>query len=251
MKLNVKILSGMLSVFMLSLTLFSVPAMASETTTVEFQTGQRNKVVFSGSVDVKPDENNETVDSALKAEDSERFGSISIQLEETKNKDPRGKVKFSIAKVADVIDGEFVLTEAYKKSNIDLNAIESANELEMAAAALAEIEGERNFIITNDDGFAKTADLSVGVYLICAEDKAEYEDITPFLISIPTWNEESKHMIYDVIAYPKHSAPKKPSGHNAPGTGVENDSLKYLLISGGLAISAGIVYVAFGRKKEI
>ena len=257
----------MVSAIILSLSLFSIPAMASES---------GNKVVFSGSVEIsKSDSSKGDIDSVLKADgfSEDKLGSITIQLEETKDKAPRKDVKLVVVRVADVIDGEFVLVNSYKKSDVDLNKITNANELELAASKLVEtINGKDDkkansgkssdiesvetvdkgiTIVTNDEGKATVKDLEVGVYLVYAIDNAKYDLITPFLISIPTWSEKDADMLYDIIAYPKHTKPVvKPSG-GAPGTGIENNAVKYLSISGALLVSAGLVYVVSGiRKKE-
>lgn len=256
---TIKRFGCMVSAVILSLSLFSIPAMASES---------GNKAVLSGSVEIsKQDSSKVDADSVLKTDgvDEDKLGSITIQLEETENKAPRKDVKLAVVRVADVIDGEFVLVDSYKKSDVDLNKIVNANELELAASKLVEtIKGEADkkadlnkladkgiTIITNDDGKAIVKDLEVGVYLVYAIDNAKYDLITPFLISIPTWSEKDADMLYDIIAYPKHTKPVvKPSG-GAPGTGIENNAVKYLSISGALLVSAGLVYVVSGiRKKE-
>ena len=51
-----------------------------------------------------------------------RTGSIEVVLTDGKAGTEKSNVKISCQKVADIMDGEYVLTDTYKKSEVDLNA---------------------------------------------------------------------------------------------------------------------------------
>ena len=40
--------------------------------------------------------------------------------------------------------------------------------------------------------------LSEGVYLITAKETKDYDCISPFLVAMPTWNEQCGEMIYEI-----------------------------------------------------
>lgn len=69
-----------------------------------------------------------------------------------------------------------------------------------------------------------------GVYFLKATNIEKYEQIKPFLISIPTFNEEEGKMNYDITVIPKHEPevttdfPGKPE---VPQTGLDSPILKY------------------------
>lgn len=59
---------------------------------------------------------------------------------------------------------------------------------------------------TNDYGTVKFNQLEKGVYLLQATNINKYENIVSTLISVPTFNNESKNsMNYDISIVPKHS----------------------------------------------
>lgn len=138
-------------------------------------------------------------------EDIGESGSITVKLTDTKNKHPKGNVKFALAKVADLKDGSYVNDSKYEDIGIDFNEIETANELENASRTLQKVVQADKTIITNDDGVAVAKDLPIGVYLLYVTDVEGYENITPFLIAIPTFDKIDKVMLYDVSVLPKHS----------------------------------------------
>ena len=132
-------------------------------------------------------------------------GSITIKLTDTAGGRSKSRVKFGVTKVADVKNGEYTTIDAYAEAGVDFNEIKKANEMETAARSLRKIVEPENTIMTNDNGVAEVKDLSVGVYLVYVIDVAGYENITPFLIAIPTFDNIDKIMIYDVTVLPKHS----------------------------------------------
>lgn len=84
-----------------------------------------------------------------------------------------------------------------------------------------------------------------------------YDDITPILIAIPTWDEEVGDMIYDVSVYPKHT-PVPPgkvttstphTSTNAAKTGdIQNFGI--WIAAAGCGIVIGITIYCIKRKKK-
>ena len=165
-------------------------------------------------------------------EEPANLGSITIMLEDSEHNRPKENVVFNVTKVADVVDGKFVLKEKYAATGIDLNNLETANEMEEACKKMQQFSSKDIEVVTNKEGIAKVKDLSVGVYLLYATDIAEYEYVSPSLISIPTWDELEKMMKYDVETHPKHTEIIGSIKTNTPKNFSENvktgDSSNYM-----------------------
>lgn len=187
----------------------------------------------------------------LKDVDKEYKGSISIELEDAEKAKDKSNVKLSVNKVADVIDGEYKLTGDYSSSDLDLNVITKANDLESAANKLAKLSKvNENILTTDENGKGKIENLEVGVYLVNAVDIANYENITPFLISIPTWSEVDNNMIYDVNAIPKHSPIPEVKIPGVPDTSYNNKTNIYLGLAAGCALLASVAFLIKNRTKK-
>lgn len=183
--------------------------------------------------------------------DKEYKGSISIELEDAEKAKDKSNVKLSVNKVADVIDGEYKLTRDYSSSDLDLNVITKANDLESAANKLAKLSKvNENILTTDESGKGKIENLEVGVYLVNAVDIANYENITPFLISIPTWSEVDNNMIYDVNAIPKHSPIPEVKTSGVPDTSYNNKTNIYLGLAAGCALLASVAFLIKNKTKK-
>lgn len=182
--------------------------------------------------------------------ESETLGSITVKLEDTSLNRSKEGVSLAIVQVADAVDGEFVLKEAFKDSGVDLNNIENANALEQAAEKLQKINvANKEIITTNEEGIAVASDLHVGVYLIYATDIAGYENVTTSLVSIPTYDSEAGMMNYDVEVLPKHAP--LPTATPTPGTiqtGVDDNFLEYAAVAAALLVTAGAIVVISKKK---
>lgn len=189
-------------------------------------------LLFSSVISVSATENT--------AEQKEK-GSITIQLEEGERGTSKEGVAFAYQKVADIVNGEFELTEPFKQSNVDLNDLEYAKDLEKAAETLlAYAPDTKKKVQTNQQGIAMIENLDTGVYLLWNTGQYSYEIITPALVSVPKWDEDETQMQYDITVIPKHSP--KPS--ETPQTGDDNQIWLY----GGLVVIAGTVLVALILK---
>lgn len=187
----------------------------------------------------------------LKDVDKEYKGSISIELEDAEKAKDKSNVKLSVNKVADVIDGDYKLTGDYSSSDLDLNVITKANDLESAANKLAKLSKvNENILTTDESGKGKIENLEVGVYLVNAVDIANYENITPFLISIPTWSEVDNNMIYDVNAIPKHSPIPEVKIPGVPDTSYNNKTNIYLGLAAGCALLASVSFLIKNKTKK-
>ena len=60
---------------------------------------------------------------------------------------------------------------------------------------------------TDSSGYVKFENLENGIYLLAAEDINKYDNISPALIAVPVFDEESsetKGVKYDIVVHPKH-----------------------------------------------
>lgn len=170
-------------------------------------------------------------------EDRGNIGSITIRLEDTKNNCPKGDVHIIAAKIAEIVDGEYVLHSGYSDTGIDLNEIKNANELASAAEKLEQLKPKGIEVVTDYDGVAIITDLSAGMYLVYACDLAEYENIMPSLVSNPMWNEEKGNMVYDIEILAKHAPDLESPG--TPQTGDGNRASFYGITVAGALLFAG------------
>lgn len=183
--------------------------------------------------------------------ETERTGSIEIQLTEGKKGTTISGITFYCIPVAEIIGGEYELLEEYAQSGIDLNKIENTEQLNLAALNLAEIASGGSSVRTDSKGNAVFKDLEVGVYLIKAEDNEAYDVVTPTLLAIPTWNEGSGEMDYDITVIPKHTPrPDTPTTVNiAPQTNLEDRTPLYAGAAGACILLAVVLVIA-GRKRK-
>ncbi|MCR0532915.1 hypothetical protein MKC91_01045 [[Clostridium] innocuum] len=133
-------------------------------------------------------------------------GSIHVELEETKDRLSREGVELSLARVADIKGGSYVLDDLYRSAGVDMNDIKTAQGLQEAADTLrplvkSPLQAKR----TDAQGIVDFTDLKVGVYLLYVSDQAGYETIQPTLISVPMWDETAKQMNYHIEVFPKHA----------------------------------------------
>ena len=198
-----------------------------------------------GSVVIPP---SEVLNEILNNETSlSNKGSITIKLADAKNNQSKEDVEFSISKIADIEDGLYKVKEDYKGVEVDLNNIKTANDLELAAELFKKVSKTDNLMKTNANGECNIGDLDVGVYLVYAKNIANYDNITPFIVSIPSWNETDKSMSYDIQVIPKHTEVVKEEKPKVPATAYDGSSIYLVLGSIGLIGSSTLFFMA--RKK--
>ena len=178
-----------------------------------------SRAIITDSVVIdKEDSGSTLVPGDILEEVKSGTGSITITLSDTEDNRDKGNVKFGLSKVADVINGEYKVLTQYEAVNIDLKC-------------------------TIDD-------LDVGVYLLYATDISNYENITPFLVSIPSWNEADKTMSYDINVIPKHTKIIEEEKPKVPATGYDNKAYLYLGVGTCLLIGSSILFFGVGKKKK-
>ena len=140
----------------------------------------------------------------------DEVGSITVNLEEGKKGTSVKNVELELIKIADIINGQYLLINDLQDIEIDLNTLETAEDMKNAAHTISKITVSKNIVgtrkTTNDYGTVKFDQLENGVYLLQATDINKYENIVSTLISVPAFNNESKNsMNYDISIVPKHS----------------------------------------------
>lgn len=140
----------------------------------------------------------------------DEVGSITVNLEEGKKGTSVKNVELELIKIADIINGQYLLINDLQDIEIDLNTLETAEDMKNAAYTISKITVSKNIVgtrkTTNDYGTVKFDQLKKGVYLLQATDINKYENIVSTLISVPAFNNESKNsMNYDISIVPKHS----------------------------------------------
>ena len=136
------------------------------------------------------------------------LGSISVELTDPYDKYlSKENVKFGIVQIANIEKGEYILKESFADDEINLNKITKAEEIDNVAKTLSKkVESPDYEMTTDEEGKATCKDLPVGVYLVYVEDLSDFETITPFIVGIPTWDDEDELFQYDVTVEPKHTA---------------------------------------------
>lgn len=140
----------------------------------------------------------------------DEVGSITVNLEEGKKGTSVKNVELELIKIADIINGQYFLINDLQNTEVNLNTLETAEDMKNAAYTISKITASKNIVgtrkTTNDYGTVKFDQLENGVYLLQATDLNKYENIVSTLISVPAFNNESKNsMNYDISVVPKHS----------------------------------------------
>lgn len=140
----------------------------------------------------------------------DEVGSITVNLEEGKKGTSVKNVELELIKIADIINGQYLLINDLQDTEVNLNTLETAEDMKNAAYTISKITVSKNIVgtrkTTNDYGTVKFDQLEKGVYLLQATDINKYENIVSTLISVPAFNNESKNsMNYDISIVPKHS----------------------------------------------
>lgn len=176
--------------------------------------------------------------------DTEETGSIKITLDDVE-KGSKENVPFAIYKVAELNNGLLELVGNYKETHIDLNTITTANDLEKVSVILSKVnETAIQNKSTQADGTLIFDDLKVGAYLIVATDTSNYDDISPYIVSIPTFNEVDGTMVYDIESKPKHTPkPELPPTYDDYNLA----AIKYLMA---LAVLTLISFIVLKQKQS-
>ncbi len=161
---------------------------------------------ISGSAEAAKGESPFVPKEAYK-EEGEKYGKIHIGLI-----DGEEGIEFFYVKVADWKEGNYEMTGEFAMSKVNLNEIETAEQLEEVAVKLGKLcEKADGKIMTDQNGGAEIQNLSEGAYLFMVKERKDYDQISPFLVAIPTWNNQNGEMNYEIEVVPKHTPfPQKP-----------------------------------------
>lgn len=171
--------------------------------------------------------------------DTSKKGSINVSFEKAKE-----GLKVTAYKVADVVDGEYVLIDAYKDNEIDLNNLEVTDSITGAISKLETVVKDGTEQSANAEGKLTFKDLEVGVYLIKTTDDVDYDIVQSSLVSIPTFDETSKDVSYDIEITAKTQ--ERPSENETPQTGVS----KSVFVFAGVALIAATAGILIGKGKK-
>ena len=138
--------------------------------------------------------------------DSTETGTVSGTM--LYNEEAVGGGTLTFYKAGDVAEDDgnysFALTEAFAGSGVSLDDL-TDKTLAATLAAYAESKGLSGTTISIGSNGAWSAEgLELGLYLIVQYDPADgFEAISPFIVSVPMYDEDTDSYIYDVNAQPK------------------------------------------------
>ncbi len=202
-----------------------------------------------------------SVSYAHEIPDETRTGTITVEMQYDSQPVTGGTLAaYRVGRIQeDNGDYSFTRTEAFAAFD---GVLEEPYSQELAKV-LADYAKEYNIpptaTIDNPNGKAVFDSLDLGLYLIVQTKAApSYEPLTPFLVSVPLW--EEGHYQYDVNARgkfelkqsPKPEEPVAPTDPKLPQTGQLNWPIPLLTVSGLCLILLGWgLYVGKrGRRKE-
>ena len=152
-----------------------------------------------------------------------------------------------LAKIADIVDGHFVMIEEYEKLGVDLNDIENSEELEKEINKIDVTKLSGVKVVTDNKGEALFKDLEIGAYMVYSDNPKDKEQVESTIISVPKYDEESGEMIFDVTVLPKHEKPLPPN--EAPQTSLKDHAKEYAFV--GLVCAAlGAGFMILTKKKK-
>ena len=148
-------------------------------------------------------------------EDTSQTGTVSITLEQPYTTNAAVEmsvegVRFRLARIGVIENGQYSLLEAYKDTGIELSSLDTADKVQQAAAkletAVTKTEPETVYdAVTDSQGKAVLSGIPAGVYLLYAANIADYELISPTLIAMPSYSETGQDMAWEIDVAPKHS----------------------------------------------
>ena len=120
------------------------------------------------------------------AEQTVQTGSVTVQLTPGKEGTSVADVEFFLTKVGEIQDSTYTLLPEYDNTEIDLNTLITAEQLEEAAKTLAETAKQEQGKKTDGNGQVVFEKQELGVYLLTTKDQPGYDLVSPTLLSIPT-----------------------------------------------------------------
>ena len=152
----------------------------------------------------------------------EQKGSIAISLEDFGT--PMQNVEFWCYQVGYMREGPQLIWElvpGLEQTNVDLNALKTAKDLQTAAQELhkaVETQKLSGVAATTDAaGRVRWDDLTLGVYLLVQTETAQYGQCEPFLVAIP-YVDDSGKWSYLIEASVKGAPLESPTPSSEPTT---------------------------------
>ena len=181
------------------------------------------------------------IEESLFSETKKEKGSIAIQaLEEESRKRLEG-VQFTVIKIGTLQDGSYELLPEYASTEINLNELKNAEEMEKVWKEQGQEEKGKTL---DANGKMTENNLDVGVYLLSAKETEQSDLVSPTLVSVPVFQDGK--MNYDITVEPKHM--KRPPEKVAPQTGLIPIETMLLFAGGALLCTAMLIGV--NRRKS-
>ena len=194
--------------------------------------------------------------------DEDAEGSITITLSYEDEAITDGT--FAAYRVGDVTEDDgnyfFTLAEAYADAEVSLDDLEDEA---LAASLLSYIEAngiEADVVVENADGTVTFSGLQIGLYLIVQTVSCDgYEAISPFLVSVPTYDEAADAYVYDIVATgkmdslvltPEEEVEEETPDETLPQTGQLNWPVPFMAAVGLLLILIGKMLRGGARPQE-
>lgn len=196
--------------------------------------------------------------------DLERKGSITVTM--TYEDKPVSGGRLTIYRVGyptvdDAYNYSFVYTDRFAKCEVPIDDPSTAKVAQALAAMVRRnaLSGTRKVI--NKQGTVTFDDLESGLYLLIQPTPAiGYNTVSPFLVSVPQFQEDGRYYVYDVDASPKvELEPKEttkptesttPKGDKIPQTGQVNWPVPILAVGGLFLLILGKCLRTSERKKR-
>lgn len=201
-----------------------------------------------------------------------RTGSLDVQLETSPLREDWSGVVFSLYRIGEIDNAggnlSYATSGQFAASGVQFDYTTSS-EAEAAARKL-EDHVRRHSILpvakqaTDAHGVAKFPGLTVGVYFGLAEDPLELLDVTPFIVTVPYYQDGK--LLYAVPVHPKSELKPTPSPSPSPSptpsptptttpgdlpqTGILRWPVIALSICGGLLILLGALAIARARREK-
>lgn len=175
-------------------------------------------------------------------------GSITVKIPPLEDESVEN-IEISINKIADIVEGEYVLRSDYKDVNVDLNSIDSGESYKKAADTFLKATlGKENQIhlYTDKNGEAAAKNLEEGVYIVSSKADEKIGELSTAIIDIPHWNEVSNVMEYNIVCEPKRNG-DTPKINTPPKTG---DDIEIYVPAIMFVLSTLIIISAVSCKKH-
>ncbi len=195
--------------------------------------------------------------------DMARRGSISGVM--TYEDSPVGGGCLEVYQVGDVTSGDegyvFCLVEEFEACEVTLDDLDSPDLAETLAVYALETELESTTVAIDSEGYWEISDLDLGLYLVLQNESADgYEPISPFITTVPYFDEDVDDYIYDISANPKMGVlsvslenpveTEEPVEKSLPKTGQLNWPVPVLAILGIVIFAVGYG-VRHGGKERV